>query len=89
MDQAIKKRAVRRLQIVKGQVSGLEKMIAREKYCVDIITQSSAVRQALAGVEGLLLANHLATCVEKQMKRGQSKKAVAEVLKVYRLSQRK
>ena len=89
MNQAIKKRALRRLQIMKGQVKGLEKMINDEKYCVDVITQSSAIRQALAGVEGLLLENHLATHVASQMKHGQSKKASAEVLKIYKLSQRR
>ena len=89
MDQRIKKRALRRLQIVKGQLKGLEKMIAEEKYCIDIITQSSAIRQALSGIDGLLLENHLATHVAMQMKGGQAKKASAEILKVYKLSQRK
>ncbi|MDP3948848.1 MAG: metal-sensing transcriptional repressor [bacterium] len=85
MEQKTKKQALRRLQIIKGQLSGLEKMIKDEKYCVDIITQSSAIKQALSGIENLLLEHHLQTHVIMQMKSGQSKKATGEILKVYKL----
>lgn len=89
MEQIIKKKALRRLQILKGQIRGLEKMIEDEKYCIDIITQSSAIKQALSGIEDLLLENHLSTHVTMQMMAGQSKKATAEIVKVYKLSKRK
>lgn len=89
MKPALKKRALRRLQIIKGQINGLEKMIADEKYCIDVITQSSAVRQALSGVEDLLLENHVSTHVAMQMRAGQGKKATAEIVKVYKLSKRR
>lgn len=85
MEIKTKKQALRRLQIIKGQLNGLEKMINDEKYCVDIITQSSAIKQALSGVENLLLEHHLQTHVIMQMKSGQSKKATGEILKVYKL----
>lgn len=85
MEKITKKKALRRLQIIKGQLNGLEKMIDEEKYCVDIITQSSAVKQALSGIEDLLLEHHLQTHVIMQVKSGQGKKATAEILKVYRL----
>ena len=79
---------MRRLQILKGQLSGLENMIREEKYCIDVITQTSAVKQALSGVEDLLLEHHLATHVAEQMKSGETKKAIQEILKVYRLSKK-
>ena len=85
MEIKTKKQVLRRLQIIKGQLSGLEKMINDEKYCVDIITQSSAIKQALSGIENLLLEHHLQTHVIMQMKSGQSKKATGEILKVYKL----
>ena len=85
MEQLLKKKALRRLQIIKGQINGLEKMIVGEKYCIDVITQSSAIKQALSGVENLILANHLSTHAIIQMKSGQNKKATAEILKVYKL----
>ncbi len=89
MKQEIQKRALRRLQIIKGQMEGLQKMIKDEKYCIDIITQSSAIRQALSSVDDLILENHLGTHVAHQMKSGESKKATAEIIKVYKLSKRK
>ncbi|MEK7465718.1 MAG: metal-sensing transcriptional repressor [Patescibacteria group bacterium] len=89
MEAVAKKRALRRLQIIKGQLGGLEKMIRGDKYCIDIITQSSAIKRALSGVDDLLLENHLSTHVRMQMKGGQSKKATTEILKVYKLTQRK
>ena len=55
---------------MEGQVRGLHKMVDEEKYCVDIINQSFAVKSALSGVESLLLKNHLSTHVIDQIKHG-------------------
>jgi len=84
-----KKKVLRRLSLIKGQLNGLTKMVEDGRYCVDIITQSSAVKEALSGVEDLMLENHLATHVIEQMKSGKSKKAVDEILKIYKLAQKK
>ena len=89
MKANIKKAALRRLRIVAGQVKGLAGMGGQEKYCVDIITQASAIKEALSGVENLILQNHLETHVRHQMKSGKDKKAIDEVMKVYKLAQRK
>ena len=89
MKADIKKKVVRRLQIAQGQLKGLAQMVEEEKYCVDIITQSSAIKEALSGVEHLMLENHLSTHVLHQMKSGKEKKAIEEVLKVYKLAQKK
>jgi CsoR family transcriptional regulator, copper-sensing transcriptional repressor len=51
----IKQKTSRRLKIIQGQLKGLSKMVDEEKYCVDIITQSSAIKKALSGVEDLVL----------------------------------
>lgn len=85
----MKKKALRRLSLIKGQLNGLTKMVDTERYCVDIITQSSAIKEALSGVEDLMLENHLTTHVVEQVKSGRSKKAVEEILKVYKLAQKK
>jgi len=89
MKQDIKKQIMRRLKIMEGQVRGLHKMVDEEKYCVDIINQSFAVKSALSGVEGLLLKNHLSTHVIDQIKHGKEEKAIKEILSVCRLSERK
>lgn len=80
---------MRRLKILEGQVRGLQRMVESGEYCIDVITQAAAVRQALSGFEDLILEGHLSTCALHQMKSGKSKKAVAEILKVYQLSKKK
>ena len=84
----IKKSAKRRLAIVAGQVRGIEEMVAGEKYCVDIITQIEAVREALSSVGDLILQNHLETHVMHQMQHGDEKKATNEILKIYQLKRK-
>lgn len=76
---------VRRLKIIEGQVRGLQEMLEKGIYCVDVITQTSAVKRALSSVEDELMRTHLSTCVAEQMRSGQSKKAVDEIVKVYKL----
>lgn len=63
-------------------------MIAKDAYCIDIITQTSAVKQALSGVEDALMENHLSTCVVTQIKKGKEKTAIQEILKVYQLKRK-
>ncbi len=89
MKKSVKKRLQRRLKIIEGQVRGLLKMVNEEAYCIDIITQTSAVRKALSSVEDAMLENHLSTHVVGQMKSGAHKKATDEILSVYKISKRK
>lgn len=83
-----KKKLVRRLKIIEGQVRGLEDMIEKEVYCIDVITQTSAVKQALTAVEDVLMEEHLKSCVIKQIKTGKERKAQEEILKVYKLKRK-
>ncbi len=83
-----KQKLIRRLKIVEGQVRGLQDMLTKDVYCIDIITQTSAVKQALSGIEDALMENHLSACVISQIKKGQEKKALGEILKVYRLKRK-
>jgi DNA-binding FrmR family transcriptional regulator len=83
-----KQKLVRRLKIVEGQVRGLQDMLSKDAYCIDVITQTSAVKQALSNVEDILLENHLDCCVSKQMNTGEASKAKKEILKVYKLKRK-
>lgn len=83
-----KQKIERRLKIIAGQVRGLQEMVERDAYCIDVITQTSAVKQALTVIEDFLLESHLSTCVVKQIKGGKEAKAIEEVLKVYRLKRK-
>ena len=64
-------------------------MVQEGRYCVDVIMQAEAVKYALSGVEDVLLERHLSTHVVEQMKEGEESKATAEILKIYKLAQRK
>ncbi len=86
--QTSKQKIERRLKIIAGQVRGLQEMVKEDAYCIDVITQTSAVKQALTVIEDLLLENHLGTCVIKQIKGGKEKKAIEEILKVYGLKRK-
>ena len=88
MKPDIKKKSARRLKIIEGQIRGLQRMVEHEDYCVDILTQSLAVREALSGVDDLIMENHLTTHVAHQMRSNEEKKAVKEVMVVYKLSKR-
>jgi len=83
-----KEKLVRRLKIIEGQVRGLQEMIEKDTYCIDVITQTSAVKRALSGIEDVLMENHLGTCVVHQMKKGKERTAIGEILKVYRLKRK-
>lgn len=89
MKTTAKAQALRRLKIIEGQVRGLQKMIEEEAYCIDVITQASAVKEALSGVEDVLLENHLSTHVIHQIKHGHEEQATDEILKVYKLKRKK
>ena len=81
-------RAVHRLKILEGQIRGLQAMVQKGSYCIDIITQTSAVKQGLSNVEDILLENHLSGCIVNQIKSGQIDKAKKEILKVYKLKRK-
>lgn len=89
MKKEIKNKATRRLKIIEGQIRGLQRMVEKDIYCVDVINQSLAIKEALSGVEDLLLERHLATHVAEQMKSGRERKAIREILDLYKLSKKK
>ena len=56
---------IRRLKRAEGQVRGLQQMVEDERYCIDILTQISAVRAALDGVALKVLEDHVQHCVRE------------------------
>ena len=56
------------LKRIEGQVRGITKMIEEEKYCIDILNQIKAVRNAISTVEGKILKNHMKQCVKDARK---------------------
>lgn len=88
LSKELQKKATRRLKIIEGQVRGLTRLVEEETYCIDILTQMDAVREALLGVEAIILENHLNTHVVEQILSGKKKQAIAEILKVYRAARK-
>lgn len=68
MDEKQKEKVAARLRRIEGQIGGIRNMIAEDRYCIDILNQTSAVVSALRGVEDLVMQNHLNTCVVDAIK---------------------
>ena len=60
----------KRLNRIEGQVRGLARMVADERYCIDIVTQIGAVRAALRRAEEEILRDHVAHCVNHAIRSG-------------------
>jgi len=74
----------KRINRIEGQVRGIGKMIAEDRYCIDVLTQVSAVQAALDGVARQLLEHHLHGCVQHAVKSGNGERAIDEALAVIR-----
>ena len=83
-----KQKIMRRLKIIEGQIRGLQRMVESDIYCIDIITQTSAVKQALSNIEDVLMEGHLGHCLINQIKKGEMGRATKEMLKVYKLKRK-
>ena len=67
-ESAEKKALLTRLSRIEGQVRGVRAMVEDDRYCVDIVTQVSAIQAALNGFNKELLARHIKTCVSEDIK---------------------
>jgi DNA-binding FrmR family transcriptional regulator len=74
----------KRLSRIEGQVRGIGKMIEEDRYCIDILTQVSAVQSALDALAMQLLEHHLHGCVQRAVKSGDGERAIEEALGVIR-----
>ena len=83
-----KTRLIKHLKIIEGQIRGLQQMISSDVYCIDVITQTSAVKQSLSNIEDTLLKGHIQHCVVDQIKSGDTETATSEILKVYKLKRK-
>jgi DNA-binding FrmR family transcriptional regulator len=85
MSEHHKGASLKRLSRIEGQVRGLARMVEEDRYCIDIVTQISAVRAALRRVEEEILREHIAHCVEHAIESGnaaEQRKKVAELMEV-------
>ena len=81
----IKTSVLKRLGRVSGQVGGIARMVEDDRYCIDVVTQVSAVRAALRRIEEEVLGDHVAHCVEHAIMSGnrdEQRQKVAELMDV-------
>ena len=91
MQKPTKAACLKRLSRIEGQVRGLAKIVEDGRYCIDVVTQISAVRAALRRVEEEVLRDHVAHCVEHAIASGNSsdqRRKVAELMEVLARSSR-
>ncbi|MCL4704979.1 metal-sensing transcriptional repressor [bacterium] len=88
VDQKIKKRAVHRAKIIRGQLDGLIRAIEREDYCTSLLRQSVSIQESLKSLNRLLLENHIKTHVKHQLHGKEEDKAIKELMEIYSFSSR-
>lgn len=74
-----------RLRRIEGQIAGIGRMIDNDRYCVDILNQTSAVISAIRNVENIVMENHLNTCVVDAIRSGdveEQRMKTAEIMDV-------
>jgi DNA-binding FrmR family transcriptional regulator len=85
MREDIKASCLKRLHRIEGQVRGLSGMVEEDRYCIDIVTQISAVRAALRRAEEEILRDHVAHCVQDAIASGDKadqRRKIAELMDV-------
>ena len=83
-----KTEALKRLNYIDGHLSGIRKMLEEDKYCVDVLKQTYAVRRAIEKMESILLEGHLHSCVVEGIKDGREDEVVGELTDLYLLANR-
>ncbi|GCE09468.1 hypothetical protein KDH_06990 [Dictyobacter sp. S3.2.2.5] len=84
--QADKSDVLKRLNYIDGHLNGIRKMIEEDKYCVDVLRQTYAVRKAIEKLEALILEKHLQHCVPEGIKSGSEQGIIDELIQLYNLA---
>ncbi len=77
-------RILHRLKIAKGHLDKVINMVENDHYCIDVLHQSQAIQAALKETDGVILENHLRTCVSDSIKSGNQEEAIKEVMEVFK-----
>ena len=80
--------AIKRLSYIEGHLAGVKKMVDEDRYCVDILRQTFAVRRALQKLESQLIDGHLRTCVVDGVKEGREEQVLTELVELYEIADR-
>lgn len=81
-----KRDAIKRLNRIEGQVRGVINMIEDDRYCIDILTQTKAIKSAVDKIDGLIMEQHLDRCLSKAIESGdpdEKSKKIDEIMKLF------
>ena len=84
MDIETKKEVINRLNIAAGHLKKVAEMVTDDRYCIDVLQQTEAVKGAIRKTEEKILDSHLHTCVVPSFKSGEAKKSVKELVEVFK-----
>ena len=84
-----KQDAIKRLSYIEGHLAGIRRMVQEDKYCVDVLKQTFAVRRAIQKLESVMLEGHLHSCVIDGVKAGREDQVLGELMELYALSDKK
>ena len=80
--------ALKRVAYIDGHIQGVRKMIDEDRYCVDVIRQTYAIRRALQKLESVLIDGHLRSCVPDAYREGRDEQMLAELKDLFEISER-
>ncbi len=86
MQEDRQKEVLKRLSYIEGHIAGIRKMVEEDKYCIDILRQTYAVRKALEKLEGIILEGHLRTCVPEGIKGDREDEVIQELIQLYTIA---
>ena len=81
-----KEDTLRRLNYIEGHLDGVRRMVQEDKYCVDILKQTYAVRKSIEKLEQVMLGSHMETCVVPGIEQGRQEQIVSELKVLYKLA---
>ena len=84
----VKKEALKRLNYASGHLDGIQRMIEEERYCIEILQQTYAVRQAIKRIEATVLDGHLRTHVAEGVRDGREQEVLEELSELYAMQNR-
>ncbi len=88
MNDTKRTEVLKRLSFIEGHLQGVRRMVEQDKYCVDVLKQTFAIRRAIEKMEGLMLDNHLHTCVVEGIRGDREGQVVGELVELYELANR-
>jgi DNA-binding FrmR family transcriptional regulator len=79
---------IKRLNFIEGHLAGIRRMVEADKYCVDVLKQTYAVRRAIEKMESIMLDGHLHTCVVEGIRDGRDAEVLSELTQLYEMAGR-